>query len=287
MSLITLALVLHVFGLAGYTLFTKKLVGQHISKLQLAAIMQTAIFVFSPLLVLLEVLEVNLSMPLGSYALLAGSAIMISGLLILTVNLIDKVEASEFSIFFNLRILTTTLFSAVFLASSPTALQIAGGLLIFAAIVILNVRKHGLQIHPSIGWAVLLAVWFSVHVVLEKYNIDRVGFETYMLVVGTITTTILWIIVTVHTKQSFLSAKQLLQPAMLGLIVTRPLSAWSYVAVVGSINVAVANYISSMSIVLTVIAGVVLFNERDNLVRKAIATSVSILGLTLVFLGNV
>ncbi|MGH7238698.1 MAG: hypothetical protein ACREHG_01395, partial [Candidatus Saccharimonadales bacterium] len=79
----------------------------------------------------------------------------------------------------------------------------------------------------------------------------------------------------------------LIRPRMIQLMTLRAVSAYGFSgALAAGALVSVANYISGMSVILVVGLGALWLGETDYLKRKAVATVVAVLGLTVVLLST-
>src|SRR6266702_2819537 len=131
----------HLIGLVGYTLLLRKSAVGNINKLLLAALMQTGVFL--PVLVLLLLgspLKINFSG--AQWVSLATSSLLLVGVNLTTIKALEHLEASVFTIIYNLRLFFTTILGFIFLHELPSALQVSGGIVIFASILLLNLHKN-------------------------------------------------------------------------------------------------------------------------------------------------
>lgn len=273
----------HLVGLVGYTLLLRKSALSSVNKYLLAALMQTVIFVPSLLFVVLG--KVSLELTAGSIMPLVASGGFLVGVHLLSILALKNLEASFFTIIYNLRLFLTTIFGYIFLSELPSRLQIVGGFIIFASILMLNLHKNRRFTEKGFLIGLLTTVWFSAHATLEKYNVTNAGFETYMVVAGALATAGLWAIV-VYRRINIREMKHLWNKHTVSLLFARTLSAWAYVYALLYGSLAVTNYVSGMGVVLIVLFGVVLLNERDNLKQKLLATGVAVIGLTLIFISK-
>ena len=97
---------------------------------------------------------------------------------------------------------------------------------------------------------------------------------------------ILWIavfLVKVDVKNEIVHIKN---KSYASLIITRTLSGFSYSYALKYGNLAVSNYISGMSVVLIVMFGVHILNERDDKLQKYLATAIALVGMTIIFVSK-
>jgi drug/metabolite transporter (DMT)-like permease len=279
-----LLLSMHLLGLVGYTLLLRKSALATTNKYALAAMMQT--FIFLPSLVFLFMGKVNFRLGLNEYIYLVGSSFMISGLHITTIKALQNTEASIFTIIYNLRLLLTTILGFVFLNERPPLLQIVGGMIIFASILLLNIHRNKAYKNAVFSYAIIATLWMSFHAVLEKYNVVHAGFESYMFIGGVGASCMLWAIAfrngaRIKTIGSHLDKGSLL------LFLFRFMSAWAYVYALKLGSLAVTNYVSGMSVALIVLFGVLFLKERNYIRQKIFAVSVAFVGLTIILISRI
>lgn len=278
-------LALHVIGLTGYTLLLRKSALGRINKVLLAALMQTAVFIPTLFVV---VYQGGVQMPTTTFQwlVLLASAFLIVGIQLAGILVLKYLEASQWTIIFNLRLFLTTILGAIFLQEFPPLLQIAGGVLIFISILALGLHKE--QRYKSRGVVIGLAatLLFSVHATVEKYNIIESGLIPYMVVSGGLATLILWGWVA-YRRITLAHAIEHFDWHMIQLLGLRILSAWGYIIAIQYGSLAVSNYVSGMSVVFIVIAGVFLLGEREHLREKFTALGIAVLGLSIILIGRV
>lgn len=286
--LAAMLLVVHVFAVSAYTLYVRKVAVEGVNKFQLGAISQTGFLLVTYVVIVAGRVEADFSLTLSELALIMLSALFIVSLNIFRTHALRHVEASVFPIVFNLRLLLLTVLGLVFLGESPPALQTIGGLIIFGSILEISLNRKNAHIHKGMEWGVYMAALFSFHAVLEKYNIDRNGLGTYMFWVGTIATPIAWLVLYASRRRQPLEPfRRYVQPQMLGAILFPIVSGWTYVASLSHFQVAVVNYISGLSVVVSVITGVFFLGERQHLCQKGAAAVLAVVGLTFILIGNI
>lgn len=279
-----LFIILHLIGLVGYTVYLRKSALTSIDKSLLAALMQTAVFIPSIIAVTIHG-GINLHLALWQWATLVLSAGFIVGIQFLAILMLKHLEISVYTIIFNLRLLFITLFGFIVLGELPTPLQLLGGTVIFASIVALNLHRNRRYASRPIVIGILGTLFFSAHATFEKFNIVHVGFFEYLLVSGGLATLALWIWVW-RRRVPISRVAGHVDVHTLQLLALRTMSAWGYLLALTYGSVAVTNYVSGMSVPLTVIYGVLIFKERGQLREKVTATLVAVLGLTLILISR-
>lgn len=273
----------HLVGLVGYTLLLRKSALSSVNKYSLAAIMQTVIQ--APAMLFVVFGKVSFSYSLTEWAALFGSGVFLVGVHLFSILALKHLEASQWTIIFNLRLFLTTIFGYVFLNELPATLQLVGGFTIFISIVLLNLHKNKGYAEKAVLIGLFTTLWFSAHATLEKYNVISIGFEDYMIVAGLISTAVLWAIA-INKGATISVIKKSFDWHTVQLLALRTLSAWSYVYALKFGSLAVTNYVSGMSVVLIVVLGIVVLHERKDLHQKLLATGVAIIGLTLILISK-
>lgn len=279
----TVLLSMHLVGLVGYTILLRKSALSTINKYALAAIMQTVIFM--PAILFLFFSDVRFNFTAPEWIGLVASGFMLVGLHLTAIKALTQLEASVFTILYNLRLFVTTILGYLFLNELPKKLQIIGGLTIFISILMLNLHKDKKYKSAPILYGLLATVWFSFHAVLEKHNVTTVGFESYMLVSGSIAASLLWIIV-VMKGVTYKHIRKHIDKSFVALMIFRPLSAWAYTYALLYGSLAVVNYVSGLSVALIVMFGIIFLGEREQIKQKIAAVAVALIGLTLILISK-
>lgn len=277
-------LALHVVGLVGYSLLLRKSLLDNVDRLTLATIMQTGIAL--PMVFFLFVAPPSfIDYDLKDILVILVAALLVVALHITNVKALQYLEASVYAILFNLRILFTTVLGIVLLGEAIVPLQIIGGLLIFAAVATVR-QKGGKKLHvQGVRWGIAAAVVISLLNLSEKYIIAEVGFLNYAVPAMLLAAGILWGIMLARQKP--IPLKTFIQPRMLQLMTLRSLSAYAAIlAFSAGALLSVMTYISSLSVIVIVVLGVLLLGETDYLRQKIIATVMAALGLTAILLAR-
>lgn len=278
-------LIFHLIGLVGYNLLLRKALTKKIDPWQLATMMQTGIVV--PIIFALFLQPPNINSYDASLMLQIIVIVILVILLHLTnVNALKYLEASVYSVLYNLRIIFTTVLGVVFLGEAKIPLQIIGGLLIFFAV--LTVKQKGKKdiTKKGVYWGVAASIVISILNLSEKNLLGKVSLLEYAVPVMMIATVVMWAILLVRKQKidwQLFTDKKILQ-----LMALRAVSAYGFIfAFYSGALLSVATYISSLSLILIVILGVLLLGEKDFLKRKIIAVIMATLGLTTIFIANV
>jgi drug/metabolite transporter (DMT)-like permease len=275
---------LHVIGLTGYNLLLRSNKLQHFDRWTIATIMQTGIT--APLIFIMPLWPAELTkFSLESWLLVAIVVPLVIALHLTNVKALQYLEASVYSVLFNLRILITTLIGLIFVHEAIIPWQLVGGLLIFLAIVTVRQKGNRTIAHRGITWGIAAAVAISALNFFERELIMHVGFIAYAPITMVLATMIMWAVL-LGRKQS-LPLRTFGEPQILALIVFRTISAYGFtLAFYYGAKLSVASYISSLSVIFIVMLGVIVLKERDYLRQKLIATSLAVVGLTCILISN-
>lgn len=274
----------HLVGIVGYTLLLRKSALGQLDKILMAALMQTGIFLPSILFLIFG--NVSFSHTPQQWFFLILGGFMLAGLMITNVLALTHLDASLFTIIYNVRLLATTLLGYLILGELPKPLQIAGGIIILLSIIMLNLHKNKQWRSVPIMIGIFAMMWFSFHAVLEKYNLRQMNFESYFFTFALIGTILLWTLVfmkkiNVHSQLEHIHDKKIYW-----LLVTRALSAYAYTYALLYGSLAVTNYVSGMSVALIVLFGIYILGETEHKKQKLLAVSVACFGLTLILISR-
>lgn len=275
----------HLVGIVGYTLLLRKSVLGNLDKTLMAALMQTAIFLPSILFLIFGDVSFNHSITEWFFLILGG--FMLAGLMVTNVWALSHLEASLFTILYNLRLLMTTILGFIILGELPTPLQMLGGLIILISILMLNLHQNNRWRSKSILIGLFAMLWFSFHAVLEKYNLQRLDFQSYFFTFALIGTVLMWLLVLYKRINIIGQIEHIHDKKIYALLVTRTLSAYGYTYALSYGPLAVTNYVSGMSVALIVLFGIYVLGEKDDMKQKLSAVGVACLGLTLILIGRI
>ena len=277
-------LILNIIGLTAYNLILRKSLLQKIDSFTLATIMQTGIAI--PMLFVLPFYfpDLNVYTPKLFFITMA-IVLLIVTLHISNVKSLQYLEASVYSVLFNLRLVLSTILGILFLAEAIIPLQIVGGLLIFLAIFIIKQKGKKELTMKGMLWGIGAALSVSVLNAFEKTLINEVGYLDYAFPAMLGTAIVMWVILL--SRKHKVSFQIFKSKKILSLMGFRAISAYGFtLAFYTGAKISVANYLSGLSVILIVILGIVILKERDYLARKIIATGIAVLGLTAILLAN-
>lgn len=277
-------LILHLVGLVGYNLLLRKSLLAKVDKLTLATVMQTSIAL--PMVIMLFIYPINLS----DFSIAYFTQIIITTALVILLHLtnvkaLDLLQAGTYSLLYDLRIILTTFLGIIFLNEQIIPLQIFGGLLIFMGV--LTLRQKGRSAIPSKGlqWGLAASVVISFLNMFEKKLINENGYLEYAIPVMITAAVIMWIFLICSRRKIKLSYFK--EPKTIQLMTLRAMSAYGFtLAFNAGAVISVATYISSLSVIIIVLLGIWLLNERDHIKQKMTATALAAAGLTAIFIPN-
>lgn len=279
-----LFVLIHLVGLVGYNLLLKKSLVAKVDGLTLATVMQTGIAL--PMVFLLIFIRPDVQ----AYDLGAAIQILVTTSLVIILHLtnvkaLQYLEAGVYSILYNLRIIFTTILGIVFLNEEVVPLQILGGILIFLGVLTLNQKGSAALAARGLQWGIASSVIISFLNLFEKALINNVGYIAYAAPVMLLAAVFMWGLVLVQGKK--IEFKYLRQPKTVQLMVFRAMSAYGFtLAFSTGAVISVATYISSLSVIIIVLLGIWLLNERDHIRQKMIAATLAVLGLTAILIAN-
>lgn len=277
-------LALHLAGLVGYNLLLRKTALTHkFHPWVLATLLQTGIML--PILVATPFLPVDLARFDAQSIVLSVIVVLLTIVLLFAITkALHSLEASTYSVVYNLRIILATLLAALLLGEVPTLFQLAGGVLIVAAILVIRQKGNQTVTRHGVLWALLAAATISIENVIEKQLIQDIGVFTGAPVIAFVTGVIMWAVVLI--KRYEVPRKYLFTRQVIGLMVLRSLAAWGFIfALAAGALVSVATVVSASGLVLIVLCGIVFLGERDHLWSKAAAVLLAAAGVLLIFIG--
>ena len=277
-------LLLHLVGLVGYNLLLRKSLVAKVDRWTLATVMQTGIAIPMVFVVLIHPPHLAIFTPM---ILLRMSVIvlLVISLHATNVQALHYLEASVYSILYNLRIIFTTVLGVVFVNERVVPLQILGGLCIFLGIVFVRQKGRKDLTGKGIEWGLAAAVVISVLNLFEKRLITDIGYLSYAAPVMLTAAVVMWSVLLARGKRIKISF--LREPKTLQLMGFRTLSAYGFsLAFNAGGLLSVSSYISSLSVIMIVLLGIWLLGERDYLKQKLLATALAVLGLTFILIAN-
>jgi len=280
-----LLLTLHLVGLVGYNLLLRKAVLTHrFHPWVLATLLETGIAL--PIIVAIPFLSIDLTRFTAQSIVLSVGVVGLSMVLLFAITkALYSLEASTYSVVYNLRIILATLLAAALLGEFPTQLQLLGGLLIVAAIVIVRQKGSRAVTRRGVLWALLAAAIISIENVIEKQLINDIGVFTGAPVIALATSVVMWAIVV--AKRYSVPRKYLLTKQVIGLMVLRSLAAWGFIfAMAAGALVSIATVVSASGLIIIVLCGIVFLHERDHLRRKILAVVLAAFGTALILIGT-
>lgn len=270
-------------GLSGYNLILRRAILDKVDRFSLVIIMSTAIAL--PLVFVMIFAPPHLSRySAPDLWLLAATIAGAIALHVTNVKALQYLEASVYSVLYNLRIIFTTFMGIIFLNEKIAALKIIGGLVIFLAILTVRQRGKKQLTRRGLEWGIGAALAVSLLNLTSKSLYNRLPYLTVAIPVNLLAVIIMWSIFLAQGRRLKLSLFK--DPQILLLMFFRALSAYGFdLALYNRGGLGVTSYISSLSVIIIVILGVVLLGERDYLRRKIVATGLALLGLTFILIG--
>ena len=280
----TLLLLGHLLSLVGYIILLRKTALGSLHMLVLTGLMQIGVLV--PSFAFLFLGYVSFEHTLLEWALMLLAGIVLSGHVLTNVWALSELDASLFTLLYNLRLFVVTVLAFIFLGELPTLLQMVGGLIILMSIVILNLHLDGRWRSTPILIGLFCMLWFSGHAVFEKFNIGFFDIYSYIFFISLVSAVVVWVTIFMMRIDMREQVQHMRDINILGLVMTRAVSAYTYLFALLYGSLAVTNYVSGMSVALIVLSGIYFLNERDDVPRKLIAVAIACVGLTFIFFGS-
>ncbi|HWB39011.1 MAG TPA: DMT family transporter [Candidatus Saccharimonadales bacterium] len=273
----------HLVGIVGNSLILRQT--KNISRFALSTISQTGIAI--PALALLIISPPQFSrFDSHAWLYLLGAMVLTICLQVTYVKALEFLEASVFSVVYNLRMALTTVLSIIFLGESFDWLRIAGGGLILLAIFVVRQRGSERIVRKGVLWGLAAVLSLSFLNLCEKKLINSVGFFNYFPLESLAALVVMWLYLL--KSEGRFDTLILVRPKILQLMAFRALSAYGFSGALAlGASISVANYISGINVIFMMLFGALLLGERDFLKRKIAAVVVAVVGLTLVLIGSV
>lgn len=277
-------LALHVIGLTGYNLVLRRSLVLKADRWLLATIMQTGVAI--------PIFAVAFIKPphLGDYNAGVVIQILITVVLVIALHLtnvmsLNHLEAGVYSILFNTRIIFTTFFGIALLHEAVIPLQIVGGVLIFLSVLTLRTKSRTQIALVGLQWGLAAALTISVLNLSEKALVGKIGYLAYAIPTMIIATIIMWLVL--YIRKGTVSRKMVFNRQTLVLMVLRAISAHgALLALTYGATLTIYTYVSSLSVVLTVLFGILLLNERSHLKARLTAAGIAFIGLTCILIAH-
>ena len=196
---------------------------------------------------------------------------------------LEYTEASVFSILYNFQIGFATWIGIAILGETIVPLRVLGGVLVFAAGFVLT-NKYTAR-PAGVFFSVSTAFLIVVLTAFDKYMIAEIGYAGYVFPAKIIAALSMWAVVYFGKRPINVDfVKSRWCPAVMlfrfggayGVMLALALGAL----------LSVSTYIMSLNCVTTPIAAYFLLKETDAPIRKAIAATIAVAGVTLIFFAS-
>lgn len=274
---------LHLVGITGYNLILRRALVDKIEPFTLATIMQTGIAI--PMAIALFVATPDASVYSAKICWLVVAVTLLTiALHVTNVYALKYLEASVYSVLFNLRILFATVLGIVFVNEKIIPLQIFGGALIFLAVVVVRQKGRSDLTRRGLEWGVGASVVISVLNLFEKELISQIPYLDYAIPAFLISAILMWLYLIFGKIKVDLSLFK--DPKILSLMAFRTVSAYGFGLALYHGKLSLTSYISSLSVIVIVVLGMIILGERDYFKQKVFATCMAAIGLTAILIAN-
>lgn len=204
---------------------------------------------------------------------------------ILCFKALQSIEVSKFSVLYATRAVVTIIIASVFLKEGLTAIQLLGSGMILFSILYLNTKslKEFLRFGKGEVFTLTAALAFGIATVSDKYIIEWFDFIPY-LTLDFLLPAIILIAIKPKVVKEF---GKLLIPKTLPIILLfstlYALAALTFFgAMDASDNTSLVSSIGQITTVATVILGIVVLKEREDMKKKLLAGFLGFAGLLLI-----
>lgn len=191
-------------------------------------------------------------------------------------------DASDFTILFASRTLWTIIAAVLFLRESFTLNQTIGTFLIIMSVVIVTGKARLLKPAKSHIFALLGAAAFGLAFANDAFILQNFDVPSYLSIAFIAPALAVWVVNPRSTQKMkpLLKGKSLQKLGILGIIYAVSAITIFLAYQIGR-NAAQIAPLNQTSTIATVILGIFLLKERDNLVNKALGAAISFIGVLL------
>lgn len=193
------------------------------------------------------------------------------------------VEASNFTILFSTRALWSIFAAIIFLNEAFLPRQFLGTILIILGIILILLKANKLKLGKGELFVLLAAATFGSQFVNDAAILESVDVFLYTPMIFIVPSLLLWIIFPKSTKRvvALFTSPKLTKVILLGVFFA--ISATTYLmAYQAGRNAAQLASINQTQTVLTVIAATIILKERQDTMKKIIASILTFIGVLLV-----
>jgi drug/metabolite transporter (DMT)-like permease len=276
-------LTMNVVGTVGFNVMLRRSAWQKVDQWVTATVLQTGLFLPFLLKEIISPIHFPVFTPFDLFLIALAVTCLIT-LQFCNVKALQHLETSVFAVIFNSRIILATIFGTILLSELVSPWALVGGGLIFAAIFI--VRQKGTKAITAQGimYGLGAALAMSLMNTCEKELIKQVGYQQYIFPMWGAAAIIMWAVIFARRIQA--PYRLLIRPQGLVIMTLRAYAGIGFTAALIYGSVAVSSYVSSLSVVLTIIIGMLFLGERDYLKYKLAAAGVALAGLSFILIDR-
>lgn len=218
------------------------------------------------------------------YIFIAFSGIMYALNGIYTFKALQNVDVSKFVVLYTIKSIVTIVTASIFLNEVLTSLQLIGATFIIFAVVYLNTDsvKKFLVFNKGEFYTIIAAFAFGFATVSDKYLIQWFDFVPYLVLDFMLPALILILARPKAIKEIGLARKTGIIPKLILFSTLYSIAALGFFAALYSAdNAALVSGFGQVGAIVTVVMGIVLLKEKDDIKKKLIAGCVSFVGLIL------
>lgn len=227
-------------------------------------------------------IEVVMQNKLYIFVLLSGVCFAINGYA--GFKSLKYIDISKFIILFSFRTVVTITVASIFLKESLTPIQLAGSALILGSIILINSKslKDIFVLGKGEIYVLLAAIAFGIGNVSDKYLFNWFDLVPYMTI-DFFLPGLLLVLAKPKTAlefPEFLKKNRIGKVALFTLLYTLAALSFYYAFILAD-NVSLVSATGQISTILTVILGIIVLKEREDLRKKLLGGALSFVGLIL------
>lgn len=196
-----------------------------------------------------------------------------------------RIDAAQHTILSILRVVITVIASSILLNEGLSNIQILGTILILSAVLISTFRltRRSFNVDHYSLIAILSSILIGVAITNEKYILNYMNIQTYLIVGWGFQTISLLLITFKELKniQFFVKNKIFSKLVFLGIL--RGLSGIAFVSsLISSNNSSLTSISSSFIVICVTIAAIIFLNEKDHIKKKIISAILATVGFIII-----
>ncbi|MGE5041696.1 MAG: DMT family transporter [Candidatus Levyibacteriota bacterium] len=192
------------------------------------------------------------------------------------------IEASEVTILTSVRVIITILISVFFLREIFGFEKVLGAILILGSVMLVANIKKGFKFNSGTSYALIVALFYGVAVSLDAIILKTYDVVSYLPIANLLIFVLLLFCYPKAVKKWQVATDRSFLKKMLPLVFFSCTQAYAYYFAIQKAQVSQVSTIGQTQVVVTVILAAILLREKDNLLKKLIASVLVFIGVLLV-----